>query len=330
MSKEIDLNNKTVVVSRTDSIGDVVLTLPLCGWLKENFPSCKIIFLGRNYTKPILACYPLIDEIRTWDEIQQLPVQERVTTVKEMKASVFIHVFPNKDIAKIVKKAKIPIRIGTSHRSFHLLTCNYRPNFTRKNAKEHESQLNFHLLKPFGVQKLPSLKAINKWASWFNAPENLPTSINNLLISSTKKIVLHPKSQGSALEWPLECYNELAMKLIEKGYEVFYSGTKEDGKSIKNKIPSAKNVHDITGKMNLTDFIAFLDKIDGIVACSTGPLHIASLLNKVSVGLYPSIRPMHPERWKPIGNNVKILTDNSCSKGQQLKIDVEKVNQLFS
>jgi ADP-heptose:LPS heptosyltransferase len=48
---------KKIVISRTDSIGDVVLTLPLAGILKEKYPKAKIIFLGNTYTKPIIKCY---------------------------------------------------------------------------------------------------------------------------------------------------------------------------------------------------------------------------------------------------------------------------------
>jgi hypothetical protein len=39
-------------------------------------------------------------------------------------------------------RQKVQHRIGTSHRGFHFLTCNHKVNFTRKNAVEHEAQLN--------------------------------------------------------------------------------------------------------------------------------------------------------------------------------------------
>jgi ADP-heptose:LPS heptosyltransferase len=36
-----------IIISRTDSIGDVILTLPLCVWLKKQFPQTELIFLGQ-------------------------------------------------------------------------------------------------------------------------------------------------------------------------------------------------------------------------------------------------------------------------------------------
>ncbi len=307
MSKTIDLNDKTVVISRTDSIGDVMLTLPMCAWIKENFPSCKLIFLGRNYTRPIIECFPMVDEIHSYDELELMPVQARVVELTSWEADVFIHVFPHKEIAKLVKKAKITTRVGTSHRSFHLLTCNLRLNFTRKKADEHEAQLNFELLKPFGLESLPSLHVVKQKMRRFQVRHKLEEPQNSLLASNKKKILLHPKSQGSAVEWPIENYVSLALQLVELGHKVFFTGTEIEGKSFKEVIPKHEDIIDVTGRFTLREFIAFIDNVDGLVACSTGPLHIAAALNKRAVGLYINKRPMHPGRWGALGKNTTNL-----------------------
>ena len=45
---------KKIIISRTDRIGDVVLTLPMAGIIKSKYPNCKILFLGKTYTEPII------------------------------------------------------------------------------------------------------------------------------------------------------------------------------------------------------------------------------------------------------------------------------------
>ena len=60
---------KRLIISRTDSIGDVILTLPVAGELKRQFPQLHIIFLGSSYTKPIVECCPYVDEFADWTEI---------------------------------------------------------------------------------------------------------------------------------------------------------------------------------------------------------------------------------------------------------------------
>jgi heptosyltransferase-3 len=55
-------NNPVIIISRTDSIGDVVLTLPMAGIIKQFLPQSNIIFLGRNYTKDVIALSEHVDE----------------------------------------------------------------------------------------------------------------------------------------------------------------------------------------------------------------------------------------------------------------------------
>ena len=40
--------SRTFLISRTDAIGDVVLTLPVAGRLKQLFPDCRVLLLGRT------------------------------------------------------------------------------------------------------------------------------------------------------------------------------------------------------------------------------------------------------------------------------------------
>ena len=65
-----------IIISRTDAIGDVVLTLPLAVYLKQQKPGCEIIFLGRNYTKPIVELCPAVDIFISWDDISNNSVEE--------------------------------------------------------------------------------------------------------------------------------------------------------------------------------------------------------------------------------------------------------------
>jgi ADP-heptose:LPS heptosyltransferase len=332
VSKKIDLANRRVIISRTDSIGDVILTLPLCYYIKNTFPNTTILFLGRNYTRAILEECDAIDEVHAWDEMESLPVQARHQALKTLNADVIIHVFPKKEIAATAKKAKIPIRIGTSHRTFHLLTCNHRVNFTRKNAIEHESQLNFHLLRPFGKKILPSLKEVNELVEGYgkDRSKRLPSEIEKLLESADKKVILHPKSKGSAIEWPLEKYLKLANKLSNQGFRVFFSGTEAEGKTFRSHLLKKEGIFDISGKLSLLEFIMFIRRADHLVACSTGPLHIAAISGVHAIGLYMDERPIHPGRWKPIGENVDVIAQKSICEApkhetRSLNISVDKV-----
>lgn len=331
MDNFFDLSGKTVLISRTDSIGDVVLTLPMCVWIKAKFPTAKILFLGQTYTKPVLECLPEIDQLVDWTELTKMPESSRLDLIKSWNVDVCIHVFPNKEVASLMRKAKIPMRVGTSHRTFHFLTCNHRVSFTRKNSDFHESQLNFELLRPFGITELPSLEQLTAWMESFRAKDvALPAFLETYLTSNAKRVILHPRSQGSALEWPIEKYAIVANDLLDRGFQVFFTGTETDGIYIRSMIPKHENCVDTTGKLSLDQLLNFISKCDYLVACSTGPLHLAGVFGLKTIGLYAPQRPIHPGRWKALGKNVHILVNDENTEHSKIRPSQNAVEQIES
>lgn len=316
---------KRIVISRTDSIGDVVLTLPLAGILKERFPDCEVIFLGNTYTKPIIACCEHVDEIWEWAVIQQWDYNKQVSWLQEQNIDAIIHVFPRKEIARIAKKAGITARIGTSHRVFHLLACNKLVNFTRKRSDLHEAQLNTKLLEPLGVREAFTLKKLSEYAG-FKTDHPLKKEIADLLKTEKQKIVLHPKSRGSAIEWGVQNFMSLATELDSNNYEIFITGTEAEAEFFRKIIPNQANIHDLSGQLDLDELIAFVTQCDALVAASTGPLHIAGISNIHAVGLFQDKKPIHSGRWKPLGNQVTIVNSKKIVDGTQpLDIDIRDV-----
>jgi len=114
----------------------------------------------------------------------------------------------------------------------------------------------------------------------------------------------------------MEHYSQLIRLLPADKFKIFISGTSADSEAIQKFIISQHpDVTDQSGKLSLSEFIGFISKAGGMLACSTGPLHIAAVLGKIAVGIYPPIKPMHPGRWSPLGKNASYLVlDKECSK----------------
>lgn len=313
--KKIDLNGKRIIISRTDSIGDVMLTLPMCAWIKKEYPDAQVLFLGKGYTLPIIKAYTDVDEVYDWNDFENIPTVQKLSRFRELRADAIVHVFPNRDIASLAKKVNVPIRVGTSHRSYHLLTCNHRINFTRKRSDLHEAQLNFELLRPFGIVQLPELKELNQMTEKFQpVATELPDTIQEFINENPGFVVLHPKSKGSALEWPVHNFMELAGALVAENTAVIFTGTEAEGELFREAIPAIKGVLDSTGLLSLPQLVSLIGESKGIVACSTGPLHIGGFLGVRTVGLYAPKRPIHPGRWQPLGKNTIALTyDPDCA-----------------
>lgn len=294
----------SIILSRTDSIGDVVLTLPMAGYIKQHFPNCKIIFLGRNYTRDVVALSKHVNEFVSWDDVE---------VRKNLKADVILHVFPVKEIAKQAKQNGIKLRVGTKNRLYHWLYCNKLVNLSRKNSPLHESQLNIKLLDFLNIPadvKLTDVK--NNYG--FTKAEPLAEEWKSLIDRTRINVILHPKSKGSAREWGLENFSSLIANLPNEKFKIFISGTKEEGELVKPLLEKHNTVIDLTGKLSLKQFISFINNADALVAASTGPLHIASALGKKAIGLFAPMRPIHPGRWMPVGEKASYLVMNKeCS-----------------
>jgi heptosyltransferase-3 len=303
--------SQTFLVSRTDAIGDVVLTLPVCGQLKRRLPGCRIVLIGRSYTAAVAAACPWIDDFLNLDELTQLSESAQVAVLQAFAAAAILHVFPNHHLARLAQKARIPIRIGTRNRWRHWLTCNRLVPLSRRHSPLHEAQLNLQLLGPLGYLETAPLPNVAELVK-LSPTTPLPAPLRQLLAARRPdqlNIILHPRSRGSAREWGLPHFGRLAELLHLGGHRVFISGTQAEAEELTEWLRehSAFITADLTGQLNLSEFISFIAEADGLVAGSTGPLHLSAALGRHALGLYPPIRPMHPGRWSPLGPHADYL-----------------------
>src|SRR5438045_7451988 len=91
-------NIQRILISRTDAIGDVVLTLPAPGILKEKFPYSTIIFFGRTYTRSVIDACEYVDEFINYDDFEKLDSNGKKKFLKGVNVDVIIHVFPRSKI----------------------------------------------------------------------------------------------------------------------------------------------------------------------------------------------------------------------------------------
>jgi len=321
--------NQTFLISRTDAIGDVVLTLPVCGWIKAHIPGAKVVFLGRTYTQAVIQSCPDIDVFLNWDEIKAQSPAEQINILRQQQIDVAIHVFPNKSVANLVKKAGIKLRIGTRNRWFHLFTCNKLVPLSRRRSPLHESQLNLELLRPIGLAQMPDATALVAYLH-LKPVSPLPTELQKWLRPQVPHIILHPKSQGSGREWSLEHYGQLARLLHQQGYQVLVTGTTKEQQLIQNWLwENEAYITDVTGKLTLPQFLSFIKACDGLIAAGTGPLHLAAALDIHALGLFPPINPIHPGRWHPLGAKAEVLVlEKDCNDCRNRPANCSCIQQI--
>ncbi len=298
-----------VIISRTDSIGDVVLALPLAKVLKDYFPAITIAFLGRAYTRPVIEACKYVDEFIDLHDFLNKEIK-----IGRQEPQAILHVFPVSRIASRAKQLRIPLRIGTTNRVYHWLTCNELVRLSRRNSDLHEAQLNLKLLEPLGITRYFSCEEIGISFGLEKISEPDP-AFRKLIHPHKYNLILHPKSQGSAREWGLDNFISLIRLLDPERYAVFISGLAKEREWLQPLFKAFGNrITDITGMMDLAQFMAFINQCDGLVANSTGPLHIAAALGKDALGIFSPLHPIHPGRWGPLGQRAQqFVLNRDCS-----------------
>jgi heptosyltransferase III len=300
-----------ILISRTDAIGDVVLTLPMVGQIRKAQPESEIFFLCRDYTAPVVNACGFVNHTVSWDQLRSLAWPQKIRFLKELKLDVVLHVFPRPELAFLFWQARVPRRIGVRQRLYHWLTCNTRVNLSRRESDRHEADLNQALAVGAGLAKLhQGLGRSSEPPSYDYGLRVTPFWPEK--IARAKEVpcwILHPGSHGSARSWPIEHFVELARRLLKQGLRVAVTGTEKEGASFRRYF-SDLNIHDLTGQLTLTELMGFISVAQGIVAGSTGPLHIAAALGRTAIGVYPARRPMHAGRWGPRGPKAVALTSS--------------------
>ena len=280
----------------------MVLTLPLAGYLKQAVPGVQVDFLVRAYAAPVVRQSRCVDRVRALEE--QADPQRMFA---EAGYDTVIFAFPNRRLAKAARKARVANRVGTSHRLFHLMTCNRLAHFSRVRSSLHEAQLNFELLKPLGHSFIPTLAEIPALYG-LQAPPMV--EVDALAALAPFNVILHPKSNGNGREWPLTHYTELARLLQAGGVSFWLTGSAAEGDLLAREAPALlamPHVRNLCGRLDLQGLCALIGVADGLIASGTGPLHMAAALGRPVLGLFPPIKPIDPARWGALGAQAQSL-----------------------
>ena len=313
---------RKILLVRTDRIGDTLLTLPVVKPIKERWPDCKIDFLARTYTHPILRNVKEIGQILNYDpEGVHRGIrghQLLATEIQQQNYEAAILFYPRFGLTSALWWAGIPRRIGTSHRWYSFLLTD-RVQQSRKECLKHEAEYNLDLLEPL-IQDLPIKIPQFRLA----IPEKTKRELQEILTANDilgKYIVVHPGNGDSAPNLSLDQYRTIIQQISLSGIRVVLTGVnseKEYNESLKSDL-STNNITDLTGTLNLEQMIALLSEACGLITTSTGPAHIASSVGTPVATFYCPAIPHTPDRWGPLENLERVITPKLENSHCQMK-----------
>lgn len=296
------LNDASIAVVRTDRLGDMVLTLPLCKAIKEEYPGCRLSLIARSYVAPLLENCPVIDTVLYIDKIDG--GIGRIFKTNNFDAAFFPR--PRFDEAYSAFIGRVPIRVGSAYRLYSFL-FNKRIKDHRKHGNYHEAEYNVRMLSAL-INKKIDARLVKPVVN-----TDALIKINNMLadndLSAGKFIILHPGSGGSTRMWPPEAFSALAELFLSRtNYRIVVTGIAAEMEICSNVSSAHESIVNFCGRLELGSMIALISQAGLLVANGTGVLHVAAALETPTVGLFPDIPGIGPSRWRPFSSNSAAIT----------------------
>lgn len=318
---------KNLLIVRTDRIGDVILSLPLAEMIKRKYPDCRITFLIREYTSPLVKDNPFIDKVLILKEKDnKFLIKENITALKTENFDTSIVVYPTLKLAITIFLSGIKNRIGTGYRWYSIF-FNRKVFEHRKYAEKHELEYNVGLLEKIGIEENVSPGKVN---FYLKVSDEEKKSIEDILKKNdvdpkNKLLIIHPGSGGSSVDLPTEKMIDLTKRLSEiNNLQIIITGNKSEVELCK-KFVFNNSIKNFAGKFNLSQLKMLISFADLFISNSTGPIHIAAVLNKQVIGFYPKILSCSAARWGPYTEKRTIFSPtidcSNCSREQCEKLD---------
>ncbi|WP_119344733.1 glycosyltransferase family 9 protein [Facilibium subflavum] len=307
----IDLTQKKrIAIYKPFGIGDSLFGLVISSLLKDKYPHCHITYIGTIYPKELLITHHSIDDYVVISDEQKITAEN----LKTLNYDVIVFAKSDREFMKIAKKAKIPIRIGFGDKIYTFLYCNYYSGFFKTKKVRHNSHRLLHDYLLYQCIDPKSKLSPNQIIEKITYHNNIPAPEFNL-DKNKFKLIIHPGAQSAQFRnWTPEHYREFIKSLDKDQFQIILTGNaNETGLCHIIKKDNSADIIDLSGKLNLTQLKQLINQCDGLIAASTGPLHLSALMGKHTLGIYPSNHKDGVSAWGAVGKNaIAISLDKVC------------------
>ena len=293
-----------IIVSRTDKIGDLVLSIPSFYMIKKMYPQSKLIVLVRNYNYDVVKNLSYVDEVIRIDDYEQMLLEDKI---KKINADVFVALYSDKVVAKLARVSKAKWRVGPFSKLSSFFSYNKGVWQKRSKSLKNEAEYNLDLVRSIDSDLYEKNLEINTEIVYGEEHESFVREWLKKNDDINKFILIHPFSGGSAKNITDNQYSQLIERILKEKseYKIVISSSIQDKERAEKIIKSinSKNVYIFANEGSLLNLAALIDRCELFIGTSTGPTHIAGALGKKIIGIYPIKRTQSPLRWGVYGND---------------------------
>ena len=291
-----------VLVSRLDSLGDVLLAGPA---IRAAAASAKITMLVRNGLGEAAEMLPGVDDVVEFDAPWVLfdppPVRPHVITdlvgsleARGFDAALILTSFHQSPLplALLLRMAKVPW-IGAICDDYpgSLLDLRHR---VPDGLPESERNLSLANAAGFVADEMGARLAVRQ-----------PLPDITTRVGTDPYVVVHPGAAVPARRPTAAHSRSIVAALLAAGFRVVVTGS-ADETTLTGYVAGARAL-DLGGQLSLSELAAVLANAEVVVVPNTGPAHLAAAVGTPIVSLFAPVVPA--EKWAPYGVPRVLLGD---------------------
>ncbi len=290
-------NIRKILVITLTNIGDAILTTPVIGILKREFPDARLNVMVGPRARGLLEGAPGIDLI----------VYDKLVSAKEKSKLIFRLRKQRYDLVIDLRNSIFPLLIGTR----------YRTSLLSKPPPDIVHMKERHLYK------LTSLGISVEQAPFFIWIGEGDVSRANELIdraqigTGDRLVAISPGARSDVKRWFANGFAEVADRLVEKEkVKIVMIGDREDKPLIRKIIQMMRhNPIDLSGRTNLREMAAVLKRCILHITNDSAPMHMSVALDVPTLAIFG---PTNWHKYGPAGSrDVIIHPAAGCSPCEQ-------------
>ncbi len=312
---------KRILVSRTDKIGDLILSIPSFFMIKKMYPNAELVAIVRKYNMDIVKNLPYIDRFVILDDYTKAELLEKIAY---FKADVFIALYNDNYIAALARASKAKIKIGPISKLNSFFTYNKGVLQKRSRSVKNEAEYNLDLVAKLDKKRFSILYELNTKLVLTDDNRKVADAFFKENSIEGKCLVVNPFIGGSAKNITDEQYVSILKKVKEEIPDLNIIVTSHISDEERNekfcKDIGKDKVFSFSNGASILNTASIIDKADLYFGASTGPTHIAGALGKRIVAIYPNKKTQSPTRWGVFGNsNVKYIVPDENNPNEDYK-----------
>lgn len=301
---------RRILVIRLDRLGDVVLSTPVLGVLRKQFPHAFIAMMVRAACRDVVEGHPAVNEVIVYEkESTHRGIFATLGFARKLRRYEFdtaLVLHPTNRSHWIAYLAGIPNRVGFNRKSSWLLTR--RLPHEKQEGKKHEAAYTLEMLQAFGITPPPPEPSI---AVKPQAERQVAVLLKQAGINPQERLVaVHPSASCVSKRWMPDRFAQVADRLVESCHVRICLIAGEEDVPYATAAASAMRqpVLNLASRLTVAELAALLKRCSLLLSNDSGPVHVAAALGTPVVDIFGRNQEgLSPLRWGPIGEGHTVL-----------------------